>query len=124
MVIFDKQNTPLIETSEKQKFYPIETVVAIGEVKSTLTKKDFITTINKLAKNKSIKESLKDPSVIKREHPAKFNPIDYPYDATFSFLICKKLDFNIDNICEEINTLYESEIKPWQKHNLILSIDD
>lgn len=124
LIVFDKQNTPLIETSDKQKFYPTETVVAIGEVKSTLTKSDFIITINKLAKNKKIRECLKDPTIIKREHPNKFDPINYPYDATFSFLICKKLDFNIENIWEEINSLYEPEIEPWQKHNLILSIDD
>ena len=59
IVIFDSNHTPLFESGKKQRFFPIETVVAIGEVKSTLSKKEFKIALNKLfILENSIKSSL------------------------------------------------------------------
>jgi len=124
IIIYDAINTPFIENSERQRFFPVETVVAIGEIKSTISKADFKKAINKMARNKLLREKLKEPSIIKRGHKGNFDPTNYAYDNIFSFLICKKLDFNIENIASEINEYYEEEIEPRQKHNLILSIED
>lgn len=124
IVIFDSQSSPLIENTERQRFYPVETTVAIGEIKSTMSKSEFKSAINKLARNKRMREQINGSSSIKRKHEGEFNPKEYIYDNLFSFLICKKLNFNIDNLPIEINSYYESDIEPRQKHNLILSIDD
>jgi hypothetical protein len=124
IIIYDAQSTALIENSDRQRFFPVETTVGVGEIKSNLSKSDFKVAINKLAKNKVMRENMKTPVPIKRESSGDFSPSTYHYDSIFSFLICKKLDFNIDNLCNEINRFYDSEFKPWQKHNLILSIED
>lgn len=124
IIIFDSNSTPLIENSERQRFFPVETIAAIGEVKSNLTKSALKEALNKLAKNKQLREKIKSPSKIKRDHEGGFDPKNYSYDSLFSFLICNKLDFDISNICNEINGFYDQEIQPWHKHNLILSIED
>jgi hypothetical protein len=124
LVIFDSRNTPLYETGKKQRFFPVETVVGIGEVKSVLSKQDFKTAINKLARIKKIRKDNKTPSIIKRKTYEPFNNYKHPFDQLFSFIICEKLDFKLSNLPAEFNTLYDSDIEYNDRHNLILSIDD
>jgi hypothetical protein len=124
IIIFDANSTPLIETGDLQRFFPIETVCGIGEIKSTLSKSDFKKSINKLAKIKSLRENIKTPIPIRREKKGRFDPENYAYDQVPSFLICQKLDFDISNIVSEINQLYDQNIQYRHRHNLILSIED
>lgn len=124
LVIFDRNTTPLIESDERQRFFPIETVCAIGEVKSDLDRTDLKKALNKLARNKLLREKMTNPTAIKRDHSGNFDPINYPYDNIFSFLICNKFTFDFSDIVNEIDSYYEQDIKPWQKHNLILSVND
>ena len=122
ILIFDSNSTPLFENSDRQRFYPIESVCAVGEVKSTLNKTQFKKAIKKLSKVKPLKSELEDPFTIKSDY-STFNPKNNNGDNLTTFLICQKLDFNLDNICDELDSLYE-EIPAYNKHNLILSIED
>lgn len=124
LVIYDRNSTPLIQNTENQRFFPIETACAVGEVKSDLNKSQFVEAINKLARTKKLKEEISNPVPIKRQHQGAFDPTNYPYDHIFSILICNKLDFNYKNLVNEIDALYNEDIQPWQKHNIILSISD
>ena len=133
LVVYDRNETPLIQDSEKQYFYPVETVCAAGEIKSVLSKSDFKKAINKLARIKKIRERITEdenfnPEIIRsypqRLLPARFDPEKNDSDRMFTFLICERFDFDLKNITNELNTLYESDIEPRNKHNLILSIDD
>lgn len=124
IVIYDSKVTPIIESGERQRFFPVETVVAVGEVKSTLTKTQFTEAINKLSKVKHMREKINNPTIIKRDHWGKYDPINYPYDQIFTFLVCNKLDFNIGNIASDINSIYQDSIPYRYRHNLILSIED
>src|SRR5690606_33809183 len=72
IVIYDPTHTPLYETEKKQRFFLIETVVSIGEVKSKLTKDSLKKTINKLARIKSIRRDNDTPSIIKRHTSETF----------------------------------------------------
>ncbi len=124
IVIYDRNNTPLIENNERQRFFPVETVSAIGEIKSNLDREDLKLALNKLARNKKLRDSIDSPKVIKRTHDGRFDPENYCYDSMFSFLICNKLNFSIEKLVNEIDSFYEADIKPWHKHNLILSVED
>ncbi len=124
IVIFDPNITPLYQGYGKQRFFPIESICAIGEVKSKLSKSDFKLAINKLAKNKSLSERLSDnPCVIKGRNNNGFNR-DQIYDLVPSFLICQKLDFDFKKLPHEIDDLYDSDIDYRYRHNIILSIED
>ena len=119
IVIYDSKVTPLIE-DQQNVFYPVETVVGIGEIKSTLSKKDFGEALRRLASNKELK-SYSYSSPILEDQQRHFN-INHPYDQLFSFLICEKLDFDYKNI--DFNTIYESSLPSHARHNIILSVQD
>ena len=36
IIIYDKQRTPVLENMDNQRFFPVETVCCIGEIKSTI----------------------------------------------------------------------------------------
>jgi hypothetical protein len=130
LIVYDKNETPLVQDSENQYFYPVETVCAIGEVKSVLGKSEFIKAINKLAKIKTLRERIFeiDTQIIRtnpqRSLPSKFDPITNDSDRMFTFMICERFDFDLKNIVNDINSMYESDIEPRNKHNMVLSIDD
>ncbi len=124
IVIYDSKSTPLLESSERQMFYPVESVVSVGEIKSVLTKAQFKETINKLAKVKILREQIKNPVIIRKEKGVIYNPKDDCYDQIFTFIVCKKLNFNISNLASEINSMYDATLEYRHRHNLILSIDD
>lgn len=124
IIIYDSKITPLIESSERQRFFPVETVVAVGEVKSTLSRTDFSNAINKLSKVKVLREEVKHPTIMKKDKGNNYDPVNDPYDQIFTFLICQKIDFDLVNIANDIKSIYEPSLQPRHKHNLILSIED
>lgn len=130
LIVYDKNETPLVQDSENQYFYPVETVCAAGEIKSVLRKDEFIKAINKLAKIKELRERISetDTQIIRtnsqRPFQSKFDPIINDSDRMFTFMICERFDFDIKTLVNELNSLYESDIAHRNKHNMILSIDD
>lgn len=113
IVIYDKEDMPFLVDGISQ-FYSIESVLALGEVKSDLSLSDFKNALVKLALNKKLQDDRKGTEKSRlysfKEH-----------DDLISFLVCRKLKFDITKI-------YFSEVygnidrKYW--HNCILSIED
>lgn len=124
IIVYDSKSTPLIESGEKQRFFPVETVCAIGEVKSNLTKSQLKEALNKLARNKALREEVKSPVIIKRDRDGAFDPQNYAYDQLPSFLICQSFNFDFSSIADEIDSLYDSDIEVRHRHNLVLSLKD
>jgi len=124
IVIYDPAMTPVCEGGDKQRFFPVESVFLIGEVKSTLSKKEFKEAINKLSINKSLGEQIQHPCIIRKRPVGNFNPKIDAYDSIASILICQKLNFSLANIEREINQWYDPQIEQRHRHNLILSIED
>lgn len=125
IIIYDAQNTPLLESEEKQFFFPVETIAAVGEIKSVLSKKALSEAIRKLAQVKVLREKVKNPTIIKKEHNgSSYDPRNNPYDQIFTFIVCKKLSFNISNLSTEINKLYGDSTEYRHRHNLILSVEN
>ncbi|MBL7224601.1 MAG: hypothetical protein ISS59_00550 [Desulfobacteraceae bacterium] len=127
VIFYYKNVTPLIESGELQRFFPIETVVGVGEVKSTLSKQQFKEALNKLAEIKRLREDIEHPNILKKIAGDKktYDPMLCPYDNIFTFIICQKLDFNLDKIAEELNDkIYNNDLAHSNRHNLVLSIED
>jgi hypothetical protein len=125
IVLFDRTNTPILRSKEHQNFFPAETLIGIGEVKSVLSKTKLKDSLIKLSKNKAIRESLDNESVrsIDGNRVVGFNAKTIITHMPISFLICEKFSFNIDNLVDEFEELYKG-IELRNRHNLILSIDD
>lgn len=123
LIIYDKDNCPLIEDQLNNRFFPVESVVGIGEVKSILTKSMLKEALKKLAANKEINRDKNPNNIIYRDDDDKSTNNLMVKDKPFSFLICKKLDFVTSNIENEIQELYEEiDVRHW--HNFIFSIED
>ena len=76
IIIFDENHTPLIQEGDKQRFFPIESVVAVGEIKSTVTKKELTSALVKLSKIKEMRQELTNVKIIKshgRRNQKKFS---------------------------------------------------
>ena len=123
LILYDKINTPLIEYGDRFQFIPAESVVAIGEVKSVLTKNDFIKTAIKLAKNKKLCK----PS----EHYCEINNgYNEELFAPFSFIICDYItgindNFTFKDLIKELAEEYRKEgLNVNNYFNIIISIED
>jgi hypothetical protein len=110
IVIYDNTDFPVLENNLTQ-FFSIESVVSIGEVKSSLTKAKFRDALVKLAENKKLVEDIQSDRFIKK--PDEYN---YP----ISFLICKDLKFSLNKI--DFDEIYQ-DIPREYWHNQILIID-
>jgi len=120
IVIYDPQYTPLLKNKELQRFYPVETVAAVGEIKSTMSFPQFKAALIKLSKIKKISEGIKSPSIMYREIEGKFSPKVFAGDLITTFLVCQKLNFNPKRLDE----VYSDTTEICHRHNLILSIED
>lgn len=120
VIIYDKTTTATIENVDNQKFYPIETVSCIGEIKSDINSIEELNKhLIKLSEMKKFRESVKDSNPYFRGCKSPFSPTQNPFDNIFTFLICNKFNFEIKP--ENIN--YGS-IEQRFKHNLVLSLND
>ena len=64
IIVYDAQHTPLLESEEKQFFFPVETIAAVGEIKSVLSKTALSEAIQKLAQVKVLREEKKTMLVV------------------------------------------------------------
>jgi hypothetical protein len=124
VIIFNPELSPLFQSAENQRLFPVESVCCVVEVKSTLSKTDFTAAINKLASVKALSERIATPVVRRKHNPIPFNPVNDPSDLVTTVLICRKLNFDLSKIDVEMNSLYHTSVLPRHKHNLILSVDD
>ena len=107
IIIFNENNTPVINDGVL-RFFPIESVHAVGEVKSIIrSKKELKEILIKLSNQKMMDKDLSQNS-------------ENEDLRLVSFLVCKKIDFDFKNCFSEI---YET-IDDKYRHNMILSLED
>lgn len=126
IVVFDPSVTLLLEDEYLQRFFQIESTVGIGEVKSKLNKQQLKEALNKLARNKSMRnsKSLERAIMKDKSKDPKLNDVVIPNTNLTSFLICQKLEFDIYNLPIQIDEMYDNDILDKYKHNFILSLED
>lgn len=122
IIIYDKLSNAIVESNLEQKFFPIECVVAVGEIKSDIGSASKLNSyLNGLASIKMLREKSREQEVKRRINiKAPYDPKQIPYDQIFTFLLCNKFDFNfsVDKI------KYPLTVADRFKHNLILSAND
>jgi hypothetical protein len=124
IIIYDSRYTPLIESGERQRFFPVESVVAVGEVKSTVSGDGLKTALRRLSKIKLMREKVSDPHVVRQMAEMPFNPKNNYLHQIFTFLISKRIDQSLANPATIFDTIYGNDIEYRHRHNLILSIDN
>ncbi len=131
VVIYDQSVTPSLQNENRQRFFPVESVCAVGEVKSVLSLADAKAALLKLASIKFLRECLHEPIYVhctKEEGLAsRFEPQRDERDQMLTFLLCEAFSFNIADNLEELLSCYVQDHpkRPTNlRHNLILSIRD
>lgn len=125
LVIYSTNDTPVL-TLENTSFFPVETVVAVGQIKSVIqSKKDLKIILDNLVKVKKVRDNMGHGSVIWRCGNI-WDPNNYykdnALDQIFTFVICEKINFKIT--AQEIDELYDENVEAHLKHNLILDINN
>jgi len=128
LIFYDKKNTPILNIDD-ERFFPIETVVCIGQVKSVIqSKQDLKTALLNLVEIKKMREQITNPGITKSANKAptgggviSYKPELFAYDQIFTFLVCEKFSFEITP--EEIDELYPVDLPARYKHNNILNIE-
>ncbi|MEZ4886526.1 MAG: DUF6602 domain-containing protein [Chitinophagales bacterium] len=123
LILFDKLNTPLIQFGDRYQFIPAESVVAIGEIKSTLSKLDLIETAVKLAKNKAL---CRPSQEFINLNPGFKNELFVP----FSFIICDGITginkgYSFKDLVIDLAKRYKNEGVDINNYfNIIISLTD
>ncbi|CAD7381530.1 hypothetical protein XCY_002270 [Xanthomonas arboricola pv. juglandis] len=131
IVVYDTGSTPLIRNANYQRFFPIESVCAVGEVKSILKLSEAKDALIKLAKTKALRDTIHEPSYVYRARASpgtpRYRPEHDELDQLVSFVICEKLDFDVASKLGELVGCYNSAAprRPFcHQHNLLLSVED
>lgn len=127
VVVYDRSAVPRVESNEHQRFFPVEGVCAIGEVKSRLSKTALRDALNKLARVKAKADQVSSTIPIYRSPTLKDSAFDretVQYDQLFSFLVCEGFDFDPTTLANEVGGWYEPDIKAHHKHNMVLSVEN
>lgn len=120
IIIYDKFRTPKIENIDKQTFFPIETVLVVGEIKSDIKSQNALNKyLIKLAKVKKMRANIKRHDIYQRHSRGKYSPKEIMYDNLFTFIICNKLNFNLD-----IEKIDYDDVDSYCFHNNVLSLED
>lgn len=127
LVVFDAEHTPKVESKQCQRFFPVETVASIFEVKSVLTKTLLRESLQKLSRTKRLRAAAferKDghqPSTIRSMWNASG---DCGPNQIASIIVCERFDFDCSELANEVRSFYESETDCRHYHNLVLSLED
>lgn len=113
VIIYQSNIVPLIDNNIA-KFFPVEVVSGIGEIKSNLSKSQFKDALRKIAKNKMLSNE-------RTGEPCKNvgNLEECNYLTTF--LVCNKVTFDISTI--DFEEIYQ-DIPRVYWHNMILSLEN
>ncbi|MGF1727051.1 DUF6602 domain-containing protein [Photobacterium nomapromontoriensis] len=119
IIIYDPNSCPKLTDAAHQKFFPVECVIAVGEVKSEIrTQSECTKIISKLAEVKKIREGIPKASPYRSYKNRPFEPALCPFDQIYTFVISKSLPMMpLDGYS------YDGDIEYRHMHNILVGID-
>lgn len=126
LIIFDEREAPFINFDDQGVFYPVETVVGIGEIKSSITTSNLCEALIKLSKQKDLKSKMVSDTYCINERGRIADVTNCPYDNIFTFIICEAIsDLDLDKFESILRRFYiDNNVSLNLRHNLILSLKD
>ncbi|MDA0130693.1 hypothetical protein OH458_21755 [Vibrio sp. MarTm2] len=123
VIIYHKQYSPYFHTPEGQRFFPIECVIAVGEVKSKVNGAILDDALQKLSCVKIMREKISSAVIAscRPNRPRDFNPHNDIRDQIVTFLICDEVECSGGLLAERVKKTWDSS-KPRHRVNLITSI--
>lgn len=134
IIIYEKGICPVfsIEGTPETTYYPCESVIAMGEIKSTLDTDDIIDSFSKVESVKKNRRYVEDSSKWRKylstlvAHGAKnecYSQSDKPFDQIYGFILCQSFGLKDDTMlekCKEEILKRDAYLLP----NLIVSLNN
>lgn len=134
VVLFEKDHCPVfsINGDPAATYIPCESVIAVGEIKSSLGTAEINDAVDKIAKVKSLRRYLNDPTCFRRYGsvmslqgvPSEaFDPEHKPLDQIYGFILCHESSL----IPETLADRYAKACSRHPEHlspNLMVSLKD
>ncbi len=127
LVIYDTGVAPTLENAFRKRFYPVEVVCAVGEVKSVLDRRELRESLEKLVQVKKLKQSMQSPEFLRasRDKAPVFRPDDDELDQMMTFIVCERFDFPLEKLPAVLRGYSLGDGRtPALRHNFILSLED
>lgn len=128
LVVYNPWMTPALESKRRQRFYPVETLVAAGEVRSDVSRERLADGLRRLAQVKALRTRLPPKASAIIRWPGlgetEYDPAKVPFDQVFTFLVCKRFTFDFSSSFPSVLDDIYSDIDDGLRHSAILSLDD
>lgn len=123
LIIYDNELTPAISDDESNYFFPVDCVLAVGEIKSDISSKVELTDI--LAKLSAVKTLSKERSKSSASVDGREYQRQNHMNDIFTFVICNSLKWKADTLADDISNMYATKsVERRYQHNLIFSLSD
>ena len=121
IVIYSRSYAPVIQSPEQQRFFPVESVVAVGEVKSSLPRAKLQEACVKLSRVKEMRACLRRPAIGFSVHKGigPYSAREHLLDQIATFIVADEVQGSPDDIQAAVNNASASPLRV----NIILSVD-
>lgn len=125
VVIYSRQFTPIIHTAEQQRFFPVESVVAVGEVKSVADSSVLRDALTKLVRVKEMRSQLKNAATAWStfKDVGSYQPHDLLLDQIGTFIIAEHISCQRRTVAQLVKEVAVGR-HPTLQVNLIVGIKD
>lgn len=134
IIMYEKDVCPVfsINNTPETTYFPCESVIAVGEVKSTLGSKELLDAFAKIESVKQLRRYMKDDlsfrsycsrTVLVGTSAQKFDQFNKPLDQIYGFVICEKIGIDVEAFlvkCKEEINKRPAHVVP----NMIVSLND
>ncbi|MFX4155604.1 DUF6602 domain-containing protein [Aliarcobacter butzleri] len=134
VILYERDQCPVfsINDTPEATYVPCEGVVAIGEIKSTLTTADLKDSINKIKRVKEL-QRYSNNNLCWRKYGStmalegtpseKFDQINKTKDQIYGFILCQKFGLKIDTLLDNYKELLNN-VDDHLSPNMIISLED
>jgi hypothetical protein len=134
VLIHERDNCPVfsINGAPEATYIPCESVVAVGEIKSTLDTKELRDSVSKLQKIKSLQRAFKDKTQFRMYGSSLmaqgadcevFDQINKITDQTYTFLLCQKFGLKQKTLAARYSE-FCGQAEPHLAPSIVMSLTD
>lgn len=134
IVLYEKDHCPVfsINANPEATYYPCEGVIAAGEIKSTLNKKELVDSIEKIKSIKTLKRYSENPLIwrsygttSRMEGTEKeiLSPKIKPFDQIYGFILCQSFGQKIETLLQTYGECISSS-EAYLAPNMLISLED
>jgi len=125
IIIYSRIHAPVIQPAERQRFFPIESIVAVGEVKSVVDSVVLRDALEKLARVKEIRANLTAGAVARSvfNDVGVYDPFNLLLDQIGTFIIAESISCQRSTVGRLIREASDGK-HPTMQANLVASVRD